>query len=106
MKRESFCIKLKPGMKEEYKRRHDNIWPEMTKMLKDTGVENYSIWLYGEELLFGYRELDEEKAGKGLTPEQIELDKKWQEYMSDIITHIVNPETGDIKGLELMFLHE
>ena len=44
---------LKPGMKNEYKRRHDEIWPEMIEVLKKAGIRNYTIWLTGDEL-FGY----------------------------------------------------
>ena len=45
--------KIVPGMQEEYKKRHDNIWPEMKEVLADAGIVNYSIWMQGEEL-FGY----------------------------------------------------
>ena len=45
------------GMQEEYKKRHDNIWPEMKEVLAKAGIENYSIWMQGEEL-FGYYECE------------------------------------------------
>ena len=48
---------LKPGMKEEYKRRHDAIWPEMVALLKAAGIRNYTIWNVGDEL-FGYYECE------------------------------------------------
>ena len=49
--------KIVPGMQEEYKKRHDNIWPEMKEVLADAGIVNYSIWMQGEEL-FGYYECE------------------------------------------------
>ena len=41
----AFKMKLNPGMEDEYRRRHDEIWPELTELLKDAGVEDYSIHL-------------------------------------------------------------
>ena len=49
--------KIVPGMQEEYKKRHDNIWPEMKEVLAKAGIVNYSIWMQGEEL-FGYYECE------------------------------------------------
>ena len=36
---------LKPGCKEEYKRRHANLFPELKRLLSESGVRNYSIYL-------------------------------------------------------------
>jgi len=41
----AFTMKLNPGMEAEYKRRHDEIWPELTALLKQAGVSDYSIHL-------------------------------------------------------------
>ncbi|MFR1758649.1 MAG: L-rhamnose mutarotase, partial [Christensenellaceae bacterium] len=41
---------VKDGMLEEYKRRHDEIWPEMIEMFAEAGVHNYTIWNVGNEL--------------------------------------------------------
>ncbi len=44
-KRLAFTMKLDPGQKEAYIKRHDEIWPELKKLLKDSGVCEYSIFL-------------------------------------------------------------
>lgn len=50
----AFRMRLNPGMKAEYKRRHDEIWPELVALLKDAGVSDYSIHLDEEtNCLFG-----------------------------------------------------
>jgi L-rhamnose mutarotase len=50
----AFRMKLNPGMKAEYKRRHEAIWPELTALLKDAGISDYSIHLDEEtSTLFG-----------------------------------------------------
>jgi len=50
----AFRMRLNPGMKAEYKRRHDEIWPELAELLKDAGISDYSIHLDEEtNCLFG-----------------------------------------------------
>ncbi|TIQ98756.1 MAG: L-rhamnose mutarotase, partial [Mesorhizobium sp.] len=44
----AFRMKLNPGMKAEYKRRHDDIWPSLVALLKQAGVSDYSIHLDDE----------------------------------------------------------
>lgn len=41
----AFLMKLKPGFEEEYKKRHDEIWPELSETLTAAGVSDYSIYL-------------------------------------------------------------
>lgn len=43
MEKVAFRMMLNPGALEEYRRRHDAIWPELSALLKDAGVEDYSI---------------------------------------------------------------
>ena len=45
MERIAFKMKLKPGFAEEYKKRHDEIWPELEELIRRTGVFDYSIFL-------------------------------------------------------------
>ncbi|MDP9373165.1 MAG: L-rhamnose mutarotase, partial [Chloroflexota bacterium] len=59
MQRIAFLIDLKPGADPvEYKRRHDEIWPEMLDALRDAGIRNYSIFLHGRQL-FAYLEVED-----------------------------------------------
>ena len=57
MERFAWMGKIKPGMEKEYKRRHDEIWPEMKELLKKAGIANYTIWSDGVTL-FGYYECE------------------------------------------------
>jgi len=43
--RNAFKMKLKPGFETEYKKRHDEIWPELQSLLSETGIQDYSIFL-------------------------------------------------------------
>ncbi|MGH8444172.1 MAG: L-rhamnose mutarotase [Solimonas sp.] len=46
----AFRMQLKPGMAAEYRRRHDEIWPELAQALRDAGIHDYSIFLDEETL--------------------------------------------------------
>jgi len=81
MKRVGFLIKVKAEMIEEYKRRHDAVWPEMLDAIRRNGWHNYSLFLREDGLLFGYFETPDslEVALQNLGRE--EVNTRWQEYM-------------------------
>ena len=56
MQRVAFTMRIKPGTEEEYRRRHQLVWPELLADLTRAGCENYSIYLRGTEL-FAYMEV-------------------------------------------------
>ena len=104
MIRKASIIKLKPDMQEEYKMRHDEIWPEMQLVLHNQKMRNYSIWLYGNTLFCYWESEDNRKI------QMSQLDKatydRWQNYMKDLIEHVVDPITGEDISLPMMFLFE
>ena len=51
MERFAWKAIIKDGKLAEYKKRHDNIWPEMKQVLKEAGIKNYTIWNVGNEVL-------------------------------------------------------
>ena len=71
-------MKLKPGEEAEYKRKHDEIWPEMVALLKNQGIRNYSIYRHGLTL-FAYLERSDDAATTGEPNEVIRRWWKWME---------------------------
>ncbi len=84
MERIAFKMKLKPGCKEEYIRRHKAIWPEMKKLLRDAGVRDYSIF-FDEETgtLFAVQKLTGESGSQDLGSHDVL--RKWWSYMADLM---------------------
>ncbi|WP_183575022.1 L-rhamnose mutarotase [Mucilaginibacter sp. X5P1] len=83
MERVAFKMKLKPGCELEYKRRHDQIWPELKALLKKVGISDYSIFLDNEtNILFGTLKVKNMELYSRLS--SIEVMRKWWDYMSDI----------------------
>lgn len=100
----SFKMKLKPGFKEEYKRRHDQIWPELSTLLTEAGVSNYSIFLDEEtDILFAVQTLSGKNSSQDLRNNPIV--KKWWAYMADIME--TNEDNSPLsKPLEMVFYME
>ena len=68
----------------EYKRRHDEIWPEMVEVLKNHGAHNYSIFLDETSgQLFAYVEIESEARWEAIA--QTEICQRWWAYMKDIM---------------------
>jgi L-rhamnose mutarotase len=80
----AFRMRLNPGMKAEYVRRHDEIWPELVSLLREAGVFDYSIHLDEEtSMLFGvlWR-----RAGHGMDElPNHEVMRRWWAHMADIM---------------------
>lgn len=93
MIRHAFKMKLKPGFEAEYKRRHDEIWPELAKALTEAGVSDYSIFLDEETgTLFAVQKLAEGHS-TGELPAQAVV-QRWWAYMADLME--VNPDRSPV----------
>ena len=84
MSRIAFKMKLFKGFEAEYRKRHDEIWPELKIILKNAGVKDYSIFLDEEtNLLLGYLTIADSRKLDDLPHEPVV--KKWWAYMKDIM---------------------
>jgi L-rhamnose mutarotase len=93
MQRIGFKMKLFKGREEEYKKRHDAIWPELATLLKESGIQSYSIFLDEETGdLCGYLQVNDEQQLKKLSEEPVM--KKWWDYMKDIME--TNPDNSPV----------
>lgn len=91
MERNAFKMQLKRGFEHEYKKRHDEIWPELKQQLNKAGISNYSIFLDPEtRSLFAVQELTEDNTVDELPGNEIV--KKWWAYMADIME--TNPDSS------------
>jgi len=94
-------FKVKAGMQEEYKRRHDELWPEMAELMRSAGICNYTIWNYDEEL-FGYFEVEDYDACIKIVSAS-DVKKRWDAYMSDIVVFDDDSDTNIGTDMRLMF---
>jgi L-rhamnose mutarotase len=82
----AFRMNLNPGQAEEYKRRHDELWPEMIAALKQAGVSDYRIWLDPETnaLFATLVRADDHTMAK--LPET-DANQRWWKHMADIMAY-------------------
>lgn len=86
MQRFAFKMYLHAGQRDEYRRRHDEIWPELSRLLTDSGVSNYSIYLDEEtNMLFAYLERTDDHRMAELPNAAVM--RRWWDFMRDIMRY-------------------
>ncbi len=82
MNRVCFTLQVKTDLLDEYRARHDAVWPDMLDALSRHGWHNYSLFLRDDGLLIGYFEtpgtLGEAVAGMSSEP----VNDRWQDEMA------------------------
>jgi L-rhamnose mutarotase len=92
MDRVGHVWRVKPGMAEEYARRHRAIWPELEVVLREAGVTTYTIYLWGE-FVFSHLECDDfERLVERFNGDPVA--RRWEEEFSDVIEY----PNADSKG--------
>ena len=93
MTRAAFKMFLKPGFEAEYEKRHATIWPELKKLLKDSGVYDYYIfWDKETNILFAVQKVNGDQGSQDLG--STEIVQKWWTYMADIME--TNPDNSPV----------
>ena len=86
-------MKVYPGVIEEYKKRHEKLWPELHKLLKEAGLSEYSIFFDEEtNILFAFQKQAGDKGSQDLG--NTEIVHKWWKYMADIME--TNPDNSPV----------
>lgn len=101
MKRAGFAMQLKPGVRDEYKRRHDEIWPELVTALTEAGVRDYVIYLDPRtDTLYASQKLNEHNTADALP--SLPIVQQWWAMMADLME--TNPDNSPVvHDLDEMF---
>ena len=99
MKRYGSLFRIRPELVSEYKRAHDEIWPDMAEAIRKSGIRNYSIFFRPDGTLFSYFECeDAEKAFAFMR--STEVSARWQKAMDRFFVKkdpsVLGPETEDL----------
>jgi len=93
MQRKAFKMFLKPGFELEYQKRHNEIWPELKKLIQQSGVSDYSIfWDRDTNILFATQKVEGDTGSQDLGMDLIV--QKWWAYMADIME--TNPDNSPV----------
>ncbi len=82
MKWVGFMLKVRQEKLEEYKRHHEQVWPEMLAALREAGWHNYSLFVRDDGLLFGYFETPDSLAAAQARMAEKAINTRWQEFMA------------------------
>lgn len=89
MIRKAFLMTLDAAREDEYRKRHNPIWPELESALKEHGVHNYSIFLdSASHTLFAYVEIESEERWRQIA--ETEACRRWWAYMKELM--LTNPD--------------
>lgn len=103
MHRVAFKMKLHKGFEEEYARRHKQIWPELSKLLSDSGITDYSIFLDETTLeLFGVLKINDRLLLDSLPASPVM--QKWWAYMKDIMESNADHSPVSVPLKEVFYL--
>jgi L-rhamnose mutarotase len=104
MVRVGFSMKIKDGKGDEYKKRHDEVWPEISEELKKAGVYDYSIFLDKENnTLFASQKLTDNNTADELAFKPIM--RKWWGFNAELME--TNEDNSPIiRDLEEVFYFE
>jgi L-rhamnose mutarotase len=80
-RRHCFLLRVRPDRMDEYRRRHERVWPEMLQALADTGWGNYSLFLHDDGLLVGYVEADDLEVSLDAMA-RMDVNRRWQAEMA------------------------
>ncbi len=95
MERICFTFEIRPGKEDEYKRRHDEIWPELVEAIKDAGLSNYSLFRRGTEIV-AYAECEPDAATAFARIGETDANRRWSEWFVPEVIPSLTDEQGNL----------
>ena len=103
--RVAFVFELREGALDEYRRRHDQIWPEMRELLDQAGIGDYSCWVWQERFVIATLEADPDFAAATAVLRASRVQREWEEFMADTIAWQLDGN-DEVLRLEEVFRHD
>jgi L-rhamnose mutarotase len=103
VERVCFLARVRPDRLDEYRARHENVWPQLRAALRETGWGNYSLFLTDDGLLIGYLETKEYQAALDAMS-KTEVNERWQADMSQFFVTDGPPDQSFARIAEVFHL--
>ncbi|MDX2026409.1 L-rhamnose mutarotase [Microcella sp.] len=97
-----FILQVRPDRLDEYRERHEAVWPDMLEALAATGWHNYSLFLDDNGLLVGYLETDDFAAAQAAMAET-DVNSRWQSEMAPFFVELNGRPDENMRVLPLVF---
>lgn len=98
MERVCFTFDLYEGVEDEYKKRHDEIWPELVADIKAAGFSNYSLFRRGNQVV-AYAEVSPDFATAMKHLAGSDANRRWSEWFTDLIVNLTDAQ-GRLMSME------
>jgi L-rhamnose mutarotase len=97
---ERICFKFEiyPGQEAEYKRRHDEIWPELVEAIQESGFKNYSLFRQNQEII-AYVECHPDVATAFAKLSGYDANARWATWFEDVIVKLADDD-GNVFRLD------
>jgi L-rhamnose mutarotase len=103
MERICFTFELYPGAEEEYKRRHDEIWPELVEAIQAAGIHNYTLFRRGTQVI-AYAECHPDVATAFGKVGATDVNRRWAEWFRDLIVSLTDEHGNLLRADEVWHL--
>jgi len=103
MERLCFTFTIRPGTEDEYKRRHDAIWPELVEAIQNAGFRNYSLFRRGLQVI-AYAECHPDVATSFEKLGGSDANTRWSEWFTDIIEQLTDEDGNVLRADQLWHL--
>ncbi|MEU9828156.1 L-rhamnose mutarotase [Micromonospora chersina] len=87
MPRICFTLQVDPARLDEYRARHERVWPEMLTALAECGWRDYSLFLREDGLLVGFLVTDDFAAARAAMQTR-DVNSRWQAEMSSFFFNL------------------
>ena len=98
-----FTFEIYEGKEAEYKKRHDEIWPELVTAIKDAGFSNYSLFRRGTQVV-GYFEVEPNEATAFAQLGKHEANARWAKWFEEVIVNLTDNKGGLMEMVEVWHL--
>jgi L-rhamnose mutarotase len=103
MERICFTFEIYPGKEAEYKRRHDEIWPELVTAIQDAGIKNYNLFRRGAQII-AYAECHPDVATAFGKVGATEVNARWARWFEDVIVKLADDQGNLFRAEEVWHL--
>src|SRR5690349_8686791 len=103
MERICFTFEIYPGKEAEYKRRHDEIWPELVTVIQDAGIKNYNLFRRGTQII-AYAECHPDVATAFGKVGATEVNARWARWFEDVIVKLADDQGNLFRAEEVWHL--
>lgn len=85
IQRHCFTLTVRPGQEAEYRRLHDELWPELAQAQREAGIRDFALFMRGREVIGTFVCEGPDPAAALARLDALDVSKRWDELMETVI---------------------